>query len=234
MLLRLIQPEPASDAGQNVPAAADAGSSPPPASTPAPPAPPPPPPDGGDASRFAQGTLATLLNYQETPPSSSDIAAKVIGQMDSDGDGSLSLDEVKSALGQSSNLDPSKLSDAFNKLDTNGDGKLSADELSSAMDAMKARHGHHHHHHQEASSSDEAQGILAKVDTDNSGSITLAEIGTATGADVSGAQNAFASLDTNGDGALSADELKAAIDAFRQSLEGSLAKSTTAETASGA
>jgi Ca2+-binding EF-hand superfamily protein len=65
------------------------------------------------------------------------VAAKLIKDADSDGDGSLSLDEVNSILktdGSSSNSP----TEAFGKLDSDGDGKLSASELSTALSAFKA------------------------------------------------------------------------------------------------
>ena len=116
-------------------------------------APPPPRSSGQASSQFAANTLASLLSVQQQP-SASDFASKLIGQVDANGDGSLSLDEIKSTLEKAgltqtskstsaSNSDP--LAQAFGKLDSNGDGKLDSTELASALEAMmKSHHGHRH------------------------------------------------------------------------------------------
>jgi len=118
-----------------------------------PPPPPPPRSSGQASSQFASSTLASLLSVQQQP-SASDFAAKLIGQVDSNGDGSLSLDEIKSVLEKagltktSATTDTSageSLAKAFGKLDSNGDSKLDTSELASALETlMKAHHGHRH------------------------------------------------------------------------------------------
>jgi Ca2+-binding EF-hand superfamily protein len=71
------------------------------------------------------------------PPSSDEIAAKLIGGVDSDSDELISLDEVKSALGDEVE-DADSLTSAFGKLDTDGDGNLSAAEIAAALDAFRS------------------------------------------------------------------------------------------------
>lgn len=118
------------------------------------PPPPPPPRSGGQASsQFAANTLASLLSVQQQP-SASDLASKLIGQVDTDSDGSLSLDEIRSTLekaglGKASSTSVTSsqdlLTSAFGKLDGNGDGKLDTSELTSALEEMmKSHHGHRH------------------------------------------------------------------------------------------
>lgn len=131
------------------------------------------PPPGGDSqasSRFTADTLSSLLSLQQDKPTASDLASKLISSADTDGDGSLSFDEIKTALeggsssstsatsSTSSTTDTSSidaaLKAAIEKLDTNGDGKISSSELTSALENMKASHSHgHHHHHQMADAS---------------------------------------------------------------------------------
>jgi len=113
-------------------------------------------PPGGDSqasAMFASDTLGALLQVQQKP-TSADIASRIIGKVDTDGDGSLSADEIKAALlGSASTSNPStaasSASDGFSKamakLDTDGDGKLSANELSTAIDGLISRHKHRHH-----------------------------------------------------------------------------------------
>ena len=61
--------------------------------------------------------------------SATDLAAGIMDQADADSSGGLSLDEVSSALGVSS--DDAKA--GFSALDSNGDGQLSVSELTSAI-----------------------------------------------------------------------------------------------------
>ncbi|MDB5452865.1 MAG: hypothetical protein JWO33_1443, partial [Caulobacteraceae bacterium] len=58
------------------------------------------------------------------PPSSSDVAAKLISQADSNGDGALGVDEVQAALGSDAAASAETLTASISKLDTDGDGKL--------------------------------------------------------------------------------------------------------------
>jgi Ca2+-binding EF-hand superfamily protein len=169
--------------------------------------------------------LASLLSAQEAPPSSSNVASKVIGAADANGDGSLSLNEVEQALGADTTTGASALGQAFSSVDSNGDGQISAGELTTALDAQKgaqgAHHGHHAHHAHGTppSSSGLASQVLGSADADGDGELSVAEIGDVLGASSSTATDALTSavnsLDTNGDGKLSTTELSAGIDAFR-------------------
>ena len=185
-LHRLLQPDPAQAAGQNVQGAdsdgdGDSGGSSGPSG-----APPPSPP--GQA-QLAGRTLASLVDLQASPPSASDIASTLLGAFDADQNGSLSLDEVQTALSKMGDTaDASKVKDAFARLDTNGDGQLSADELATAIQAhQQAGHAHHGHHghgahgaHGAKPSSDQlAQDILSAADSNGDGVLSLDEIAAA-------------------------------------------------------
>ena len=217
MLLQQQGPPP----GQDLPGSASNPSS---SATPA-----VPPTGGPNAAQFTSDTLASLLSAQEAPPSSSDVAGKIIGVADTNGDGALSLNEVEQALGADTTSGADALSQAFNSIDTNGDGQVDASELTNALDAQKgaqgaqaAHHGHHAHHAHQAppSSGDLASQVLGAADTNGDGALSPAEIENALGASTaSGATDtltaAIGKLDTNGDGTLSAAEVSAGIDAFR-------------------
>jgi Ca2+-binding EF-hand superfamily protein len=197
------------------------------------------------SAQFASDTLSSLLSAQEAPPSASDVAAKIISAADTNGDGSLSLSEIETAIGAgttsgsntAAGTDP--LAAAFSKLDTNGDGQVSASELTNALSAQNAAQngaqgpqGAHHHHHAHggggsggasgASSTDLASQILGSADANGDGQLSVAEIETALGASSTSSTDAtnmltsaIGKMDTNGDGTLSASELSAGIDAFR-------------------
>ena len=233
-LLNLLLQRQGSPTGQDLPGAGQASTPPTPSAQQA---------SGATAAQFTADTLSSLLSAQEAPPSSSDVAAKLIGTADTNGDGALSLDEVKSALGQGATQNTASgadaLGQAFAKLDANGDGQLSASELSSALDAQKsasgADHAHHAHHaHQAAASStDLASAVLGAVDANGDGQLSASEIQAALGASSGDSlTSAIGKLDTNADGQLSASELSAAIDAFRAAHQrGGSATSTAAPSA---
>jgi Ca2+-binding EF-hand superfamily protein len=146
------------------------------------------------ADQFATDTLSSLLSAQEAPPSAANVASQVMSAVDTNGDGSLSLSEIETALGAdtSSGADASPIasaiSQAFSQIDTNGDGEISANELTNALQAQNQAQGaqqgpqgaHHHHHHAHGggapSSTDLASQLLGSADTDGDGTLSLSEI----------------------------------------------------------
>jgi Ca2+-binding EF-hand superfamily protein len=124
------------------------------------------------------------------------VASKVISAADTNGDGSLSLGEIETAIGAdtTSSSSADALSQAFASIDTNGDGQVSADELTNALDAQNASksaqaggpQGAHHHHHAHGSggppsSTDLASQLLGSADTDGDGELSLSEMEAALG-----------------------------------------------------
>ncbi|MES1157075.1 MAG: EF-hand domain-containing protein [Alphaproteobacteria bacterium] len=180
---------------------------------------------GAVGPQMGAQTMAAVLGLQ-TQPSDSDIASKLISSLDTNGDGQVSEDEIKSAFSQAGiDADPTA---AFQQVDTNGDGQLSASELTSAVG--NARQAHHHHGHGHgggmmASASDQASSILSAFNTDGSDGLSLDEVASALGQDSSSdaVKSVFGSLDANGDGVLSADELQTAIQSQMQAAQAAYA-----------
>jgi Ca2+-binding EF-hand superfamily protein len=156
--------------GQNVPATGKNG--------------PPPPMSGWSSSGqgFSADTLASLLQAQQT--SQSDRATAMFNDADADGDGSVSADELATAMAAHAPEDlpadaPSASDMAAGLLakgDSDGDGKLSLAEFS----AMKPA-GHHHHGPPPADAAGDGSSQQASSATD--------------------------AADLNGDGVVTADEL---------------------------
>ena len=158
MLAALLDQED-SDGGQDLQSAKEPGKGPPLG--------PPPRGDAAASNRFSTDTLSSLLSVQQQPPAASDIASKLIGDADSDGDGSLSLDEIKAALNgggasQTGSTDDG-LTPALAKLDTDGDGKLSSSELTSALESQHAAHKHGGHHHHAAAATEAPKATTPDV-----------------------------------------------------------------------
>jgi Ca2+-binding EF-hand superfamily protein len=194
MLLQLMQSSQATGAGQNVPSAtdsqgdsaatgqagsADAGGSQAPSA---------PTPSGGAASQFALQTLASLLNYQQAQPTSTNVASQLIGQLDTSGDGQLSLAEIEKALGATSSDQIAGLTQAFNQVDSNGDGEISQSELAAAISKSEQDGStsgvtgwQRHHHHHGGGAFGLARNIIDQLDTSGTGALTLADIQAALG-----------------------------------------------------
>lgn len=75
-------------------------------------------------------------NGPPPPPSESDIASMLMSAADTDSGGSLSLDEILSALGET---DEDGAAETFAAYDADGDEALSSKELSAAIEAMISR-----------------------------------------------------------------------------------------------
>lgn len=140
----------------------------------------PPPP-----SRFDPGMAQALLSQQEgsQEPSAADMFAKV----DTNGDGSVSQDELAAMLenGPGGQQSSDTVSELFSKLDSNGDGGLSVDELKAGRPPGPPPPG--------------------AADGDNDGDTDSAsDVEDSDG--TSKAAKRFSKLDLNGDGSISADE----------------------------
>jgi Ca2+-binding EF-hand superfamily protein len=173
--------------------------------------PPGPPPASMNGGGFSSDTLSALLGSQESSSSSSSsFASKVIDAADTNGDGTVSLEELAASLG----ADSSTLSDAFAKVDSDGDGQISSTELDAGLKTKGPPHGHGHGG--PPSASEVASSLLSSADTDDTGSLSLSEIASALGkdGDDTGLTSAFSALDANGDGALASDELTSGIKAL--------------------
>jgi hypothetical protein len=95
------------------------------------------PPSSGASDQFATDTLSSLLDAQQTPPTAADLANKILSSLDTDGDGSLSLEETTKALPGASGQ-ARDVSSPFAKLDSDGNGQLSAQELTTALSAYQS------------------------------------------------------------------------------------------------
>ena len=179
--------------------------------------------------------LAQMKSSSETQSQES-LAGKLFGDLDSDGDGTLSLSET----GLSDDL--------FNSMDADGDGSVSQTELQQAIETQRKamftnmQLGQGQGSAQTSSTeqpsaqdllasimsgqtpppppqgaangqgdtSDLASKLFSSLDSDGSGSLSQGETGLS--------QSVFDAMDTNQDGSVSADELAAALQKQREAM----------------
>ncbi len=118
---------------------------------------------------------SSYLSYTSSPSSTTASANSkkfqqdLFSYLDSDGSGSVSSDELKTALSNTdTTADSSKV---FAALDTNKDGKVSLDELSSAMQASATP--------PPSTQNDNSDQLFSLLDADGNGSIDSSELSSA-------------------------------------------------------
>ncbi len=115
-------------------------------------------------------------------------------EMDTNGDGAVSLDELTANA-------TAKIQERFTKMDTNGDGQVTEDELTSRKDkgkkGKKGKYGGKH--------GGKYGGIMSfdSLDANDDGTVALDEL-------TAYAQEIFTKMDADGDGQVTKDEIKSA------------------------
>jgi Ca2+-binding EF-hand superfamily protein len=112
---------------------------------------------------FDSSTFGALLSVQEASQKSSR-ADKLFSKLDTDGNNTISADELTAALTGGKQTDASKdgLASIFSSMDSNKDGTISADEFKAAMEKA-ATQGHRRHHHHDRT--DPSTTATAATDT---------------------------------------------------------------------
>ncbi len=149
--------------------------------------------------------------------------------LDTNKDGSISLDELEAAApGGASATSNANVQALFKAMDTNGDGSISQDEKSAFDQKVQSHHhgggGHHHGGMgflaQQLSQTPDSQAFAA-TDTNGDGSVSLSELSAdpaAQGVSSSSMQQLFNMIDTNGDGSISPSESSSFLDQVRQAV----------------
>lgn len=157
------------------------------------------------------GISSSYSSYTSTSSAASSQSKRfqemLINKLDADQDGSISKDELSSALSNDSKDGITvSLSEAFSSLDSNEDDSLSAEELAAfAPPPPPQQDGF--------DVASLAQDLLGALDSDADGAINNDELTSALSNAGSSADSSkvFSTLDTNEDGSVSLEELTAAL-----------------------
>jgi len=158
------------------------------------------------------GVSSSYSSYTSTSTTSSASSKKfqeqLLAKLDTDGDGSISKDEMSTAVSSSDSKDGImvSLSKAFSDLDSNDDDSLDADELAAMAPPPPPSM---------QPDTDVAESLLGSLDSDEDGAISSDELtaGLTSAGSSADSSQVFDALDTNEDGSVSLDELTAAVDA---------------------
>lgn len=135
---------------------------------------------------------------------------------DTDGDKTISKDELQAALSKRPGGDGSKpgisIDDLFSQIDTDGSGGIDKAE----SDTFLKSHAHHGHRQGPPDPAKIAAKIFERADTDGDGSLTKDELIAALpkGASSAAIDNLFANGDTDGNGAISQSELETSLRSY--------------------
>jgi len=148
--------------------------------------------DSNDNSSLDATELSAMAQPPQPPAEpSTDVAEKVLSYLDSNGDGSVSSDELSTGLSStdSSSADSSKV---FSALDTNKDGTISLDELTASLQPAPSPPPAEQDSSTTGSSTStststsDASTLFSNLDADSSGSVSLDELTSALSTDITG------------------------------------------------
>ena len=158
-------------------------------------------------SGYSSYNYSSSLSSRPKPPDPAQMQEKLFKTLDSNTDGSVSKDELNTALTAAKESDNSltiDIDELFSQLDANADGNLSSDETAALLPPPPPPPG-------QPPSSEELFGALdsngdGSIDTDEL-SVLASQAGAATSSDA--LSELFSQLDADGSGGIDTEELSA-------------------------
>jgi len=152
------------------------------------------------------GSVSNYTSYTSTSGTqnarSQQLQKQLFARLDSNSDGAVDQDELKSALSQKSDDGLLvNLSKQFGDLDSDASGSLSAEEMTAMAPPPPPN--------DQAPNTDLADALISALDTDGDGAISSDEL--SNGLTSAGSNQIFSALDKNKDGTVSQDELTASL-----------------------
>ncbi|WP_282413619.1 EF-hand domain-containing protein [Pseudomonas sp. PS01299] len=157
------------------------------------------------------GSVSNYTSYTSTSSTtqnarSQQLQKQLFAKLDSNGDGAVDQDELKSALSQKSDDGLLvNLSKQFGDLDSDASGSLSAEEMTAMAPPPPPQ--------DQAPNTDLADALISALDADGDGAISSDELrnGLTSAGSSADSNQIFSALDKNKDGTVSQDELTASL-----------------------